>query len=139
MMSEKTAAQMMIDAERRIISDDRRWRMHFAPRGFLYRSMRIPFEMFDPSDEVHRLMFFDTLAMMRRELKAAMLAEEARCDDSTIVTLISVYPKDVGECLSHLDPLGIRLGIQIEMRFPMPFIPPRIQLPRDWPNHRRCI
>ena len=35
-----------------------------------------------------------------------------------VFTRITVYPKDVGESLNHLDPLLPRLGIEIELRQP---------------------
>lgn len=35
-------------------------------------------------------------------------------------TRVTVYPKDVGENLNHLDPLKPRFGIEIEIRQPMP-------------------
>lgn len=39
--------------------------------------------------------------------------------ESDVFTRLTVYPKQTGENLNHLDPLVPRFGVEIEMRYPV--------------------
>jgi hypothetical protein len=92
---------------------DREWMLQYAPHGYRYMRNRIPFDVLDmaasPSDIL--LIEIDNLhRKMEREIEGRLKA--------AVFTRVSVYPKQVGESLNHLDPLLPRLGIEIEIRQP---------------------
>lgn len=94
---------------------DFEWRKRYAPHGYQYVKHRIDFETLrrnSPSDVVIRTMEY----MERKMLKDCPYFY----DPKLAQTRVSVYPKEVGENVTHLDPLKPRFGIEIEIRQPMP-------------------
>lgn len=92
------------------------WRLQFAPNGYAYVKERISFETLERAyfpKEVWEV----ALENMQRKLSK-------NCpfffDPSLAHTQISVFPKEVGENINHLDPLKPRFGIEIEIRQPLP-------------------
>jgi hypothetical protein len=95
---------------------DFEWRKRYAPHGYAFVRERLSFDSleyaYDPASRLQVAME----AMYRKLAKACpwffdpLLAE----------TRVSVFPKDVGESVNHLDPLMPRFGIEIEVRQPLP-------------------
>jgi hypothetical protein len=92
---------------------DREWMLQYAPNGYRYMRSHVTFETLEMAicpagiiaiemDHLHR--------KMEREIEGRF--------ESTVFTRVSIYPKQVGESLNHLDPLLPRLGIEIEIRQP---------------------
>lgn len=92
----------------------RDWMLKYAPNGYYYTKTRIPFEVLDnavfPADIVR-------LEVDRLEQK---LVRDYRAipRKADTLTLLTVYPKQIGESLGRLDPLVPRHGIEIEIRQP---------------------
>jgi hypothetical protein len=95
---------------------DFEWRKRFAPNGYAYVKQRVSFETveraYSPKD-----VFDYTLESMHRKL-----AKDCPYffDPLLAQTRITVFPKETGETINHLDPLKPRFGIEIEIRQPMP-------------------
>lgn len=94
---------------------DFEWRKQFAPHGYAYVKRRIDFETLDRYSPSSVLQV--TVEQMREKLARDCPYFYA---PSLAQTRLSVYPKDIGESLNHLDPLKPRFGIEIEIRQPMP-------------------
>lgn len=95
--------------------NDMEWRKRYAPHGYAYVKRRIDFEMLDRYPPAGFLQLtvgqmFERLAKDCPYFFAPSLAQ----------TRVSVYPRDIGEDINHLDPLKPRFGIEIEIRQPMP-------------------
>jgi len=95
---------------------DFEWRIRYAPHGYHYMKRRIDFETLE------EVRFASHVLSTAIEEMLVRISKECPYfyDPSLAQTRLSVYPKDVGEDLNHLDPLRPRLGIEIEIRQPMP-------------------
>lgn len=89
------------------------WKLQYAPHGYRYMRTWISFETLtfakSPA-EVLKLTLERLQFKMEHEIEGRFLP--------IVFTRITVYPKDVGESLNHLDPLLPRLGIEVELRQP---------------------
>jgi hypothetical protein len=92
---------------------DREWMLKYAPHGYRYMKNRIPFEVLDMAVSPS-----DILSIEIDHLHRKMERETEGGFEAAVFTRVSVYPKQVGESLNHLDPLLPRLGIEIEIRQP---------------------
>lgn len=92
---------------------DHDWKLEYAPHGYRYAKTRIPFETLEraafPSDVLTH-----ELDHLRHKLETEV---DGRFQPS-VFTKVTVYPKDIGESLNHLDPFRPRFGIEIELRQP---------------------
>jgi hypothetical protein len=92
------------------------WRKKFAPNGYAWVRERVSFETLGQSRFPK-----DVLSLTMERMEHKLLKD---CPyffaPSAAHTRISVFPKDVGETVNHLDPLKPRFGIEIEIRQPMP-------------------
>ena len=92
---------------------DREWMLQWAPNGDRYMKKQISFETLD------RAVFpAGILSIEMDHLRRKMEREIDGRFQAEIYTRITVYPKQVGESLNHLDPLLPRFGIEIEIRQP---------------------
>lgn len=92
------------------------WRLRYAPHGYTYVRHHVSFVTLEyaqfPSDVIE----------IEMEQMRAKIAKDCPYfyDPLLAHTRITVYPKDVGESINHLDPLKPRFGIEIEIRQPLP-------------------
>lgn len=105
-----------VQSERKEEVKDFEWRQRFAPNGYAYVKERLSFETLERAVFPVNV-FIVTLDNMRRKLSKDC---PFFFDASLAHTRISVFPKDIGENINHLDPLKPRFGIEIEIRQPMP-------------------
>ncbi len=91
----------------------REWMLQYAPYGYRYVKTRIPYE----SLEFAR-MPADLLSIEIEQLRYKLERSAEGRFQGPVATFLTVYPKDIGETLNHLDPLRPRFGIEIEMRQP---------------------
>lgn len=89
------------------------WRLEYAPNGYRFAKTRITFEALD-----RERFLADRLAFEVDSLRRQMEQEIDGRFYASVFTRVTIYPKDVGESLNHLDPLRPRFGIEIEMRQP---------------------
>ena len=94
---------------------DFEWRKRYAPHGYSYVRRRIDFETLD------RAFFPSNVLVETVEEMVVRIARETPYfyDPSLAHTRLSIYPKDIGEDINHLDPLKPRFGIEIEIRQPV--------------------
>src|SRR5688572_3502607 len=89
------------------------WRLRYAPHGYQYAKHRITFDTLhyahDPSVVIHHCM---------DRLLTQVSRQTGDVTESDVFTRITVYPKQTGETLNHLDPLVPRFGIEVEIRYP---------------------
>lgn len=92
------------------------WRVRYAPHGYAYVKHRIGF------DTLHFARLPSVVIRHAMEDTQLKLAKDCPYfyDGRLAQTRVSVFPKEVGESLNHLDPLKPRFGIEIEIRQPMP-------------------
>lgn len=93
------------------------WRVTFAPNGYAVVKERLSFETLERAYFPKDLMEI-VLDRMQRKLLHDYPALFDRFHLPLAHTRISVYPKDIGESINHLDPLKPRFGIEIEIRQP---------------------
>lgn len=91
------------------------WRKRYAPHGYAYVKRRLDFATLDfarfPSG---------VLQVTVEEMQRKLGDDCSYFNPATAHTRVSVYPIEVGENLNHLDPLKPRLGLEIEIRQPVP-------------------
>lgn len=97
---------------------DFEWRKRFAPNGYHVVRQRLTFEAVEraycPRDVL------DAVVDRLQKMLSRALAENARSyDPRARETRITVWPKEIGESVNHLDPLKPRFGIEIELRQPV--------------------
>lgn len=92
------------------------WRKRFAPHGYAYIRRRIDFVTLDFARFPSYVIQYTIEEMLTKLAKDCPYFY----DPSLAHTRLSVYPKEVGETINHLDPLKPRFGIEIEIRQPMP-------------------
>lgn len=94
---------------------DFEWRERFAPNGYWAVRQHVSMETLESAQASREILPF--------VLEDMALKLEKDCpylyDPSTRTTLLTVWPKDVGEDVNHLDPLRPRLAIEIELRQPV--------------------
>jgi hypothetical protein len=87
------------------------WKLRYTPHGYRYARSRISFET------LGRARFpADILALELDRLVSKMEHDVEGAFYASVFTRLSVFPKDTGETLNHLDPLTPRFGIEIEVR-----------------------
>jgi len=95
------------------------WRMEYAPHGFIYVTRLIDFAQLEVGYDARELIAFE-VQCLHETLRQQLLHDGPfKYDEGRAFTRITVFPKQLGECLNHLDPLGIRMGIELEMRWPV--------------------
>jgi hypothetical protein len=87
------------------------WRKRYAPLGYRYAKTRISFETLERARNPAGVLSVE-IDRLRDKLEREV---EGRFNAS-VFTRLTVFPKDIGETLNHLDPLRPRFGIEIEMR-----------------------
>lgn len=96
------------------------WRKKYAPNGYLYLERVLDFhELLLRSDEPAPVLCL-AVWNLQREIKLQALQRFARFDPEKMFTRISVHPRDVGEHLNRLDPLKLRWGLKIHVRYSAP-------------------
>lgn len=89
------------------------WLLKYAPYGYRYMKSRVSFDTLEFAE-------FPSAVLMH-EMARLRLKLEREIDgrySPTAFTRVTVYPKDIGESINHLDPLLPRFGIEIELRQP---------------------
>lgn len=91
------------------------WRVKYAPHGYSRIQNRITFHALQSA--------YSPSGFLRLTIEWMRLRMIKECpyffDGREAQTFITVWPRDVGEDLNHLDPLKPRLGLEIEIRQPM--------------------
>lgn len=91
----------------------REWAIKYAPFGYAYYKCRLSFETLE------RAVFPSQIMEIEMDRLRRGLAREAPdFDERHVFTFISIWPKEIGENVNHLDPLKPRMGIEIEIRYP---------------------
>jgi len=90
------------------------WRLQYAPKGYHVVKEHICFETIERA----RIPSYVIENCVDRLLR--MLSREVGDVSATdVFTRLTVFPKQIGENVNHLDPLVPRFGIEIEARFPL--------------------
>jgi len=95
---------------------DFEWRKTYAPNGYAYVRERISFGTLERAYYPSAILEVALEHMERKLLKECPYFYDPRLAH----TRLSVFPKDIGENINHLDPLKPRFGIEIEIRQPLP-------------------
>lgn len=97
------------------------WRQKYAPFGFLGYRECISFDQMARAPEFVPDLFRLTIERLHYALKKQFLKTGTATpyDEGKAFTRITVYPKYLGESLDHLDLMNVRLGIELEIRWPM--------------------
>lgn len=104
--------------ERSRAMEESAWRVQYAPHGFIYSTRQIDFMQLEEFYDIKELIAHE-IQCLHDILKARLLrAFVSEYDEARAFTRISVFPKQIGESLNHLDRLGLRMGIEIEIRWP---------------------
>jgi hypothetical protein len=93
---------------------DREWMLEYAPHGYRYMKNRIPFDVLDMA-----VCPAEIIAIEMDRLHLKMQREIEGRFEPSVFTKLTIYPKQTGESLNHLDPLLPRFGIEIEIRQPV--------------------
>lgn len=118
-------ASKLSDPTRRLITrsaEEAAWRIQYAPFGYIFATRAIDFIELELKNDTRWLIAWTIQYLhdsLRQRLYKVGSINSLYYDEGRSFTRISVYPKQVGESLNTLDPLRLRMGIDIEVRWPV--------------------